>query len=446
METAERVKEYELMNAIWANLSHLAFLQQDSSGMLYARLSYNENLRLAYDRGIANSAICMAEQFSLREQPDSVDHYLRQALTIARSGNYGDNHRIWLAYAADCTMRGDLVRASEYLDSISPDTSDPEKTIAVAYERANIAAKHGNYSVAANLSKSGLTEAKTLKLHIYDNKLLSLLAQCSRHLGHYEVADSCLSQILHNKSLENEDIAKLMTRQRSMLLEIHQRQQSEMLKRQQIQSQRKVILLLTIALILALVLSVYIYWSVRRRQRLYRLIVEKQREALAQRELKKNPSTTHKSDMENGLPDSASEELWQRLEVLLIDEGLYRSPLLNRDMLAERLKTNRTYLSRVIKDHTGLSLPNYVTKLRIEYAVKAISQSSGKSVVLKNLAEEAGFANQATFIRAFKAQVGMSPSQFKSQCDQIDRDSSDTSSMGELELMDKQNSAVELTI
>lgn len=101
-------------------------------------------------------------------------------------------------------------------------------------------------------------------------------------------------------------------------------------------------------------------------------------------------------------------ELMQRLDVLVRENELYKRQGLKITDLAALAGTNRTYVSNAINQQSGLSFSEYINRLRIEEAKRLIRESDGK-MVMTAVAEESGFAGEATFYRHFRAQEGMTP-------------------------------------
>ncbi|PTX60015.1 AraC-like DNA-binding protein [Kordia periserrulae] len=81
--------------------------------------------------------------------------------------------------------------------------------------------------------------------------------------------------------------------------------------------------------------------------------------------------------------------------------------------VAKKLNTNTSYLSKTINAHKGMSFINYITKLRIDYALKNLKNDKVlRSYSIKAIAEELGFKTEGAFSRAFKKQTGIYPSYF----------------------------------
>lgn len=92
-------------------------------------------------------------------------------------------------------------------------------------------------------------------------------------------------------------------------------------------------------------------------------------------------------------------------------EGWAADPELSLATLARRLGTNTGYLSRALNDGLGVSFSSFVNGLRSRAVAAAID--AGDRRPLLDLALEAGFASKASFNRAFRAELGTSPSAYR---------------------------------
>lgn len=79
--------------------------------------------------------------------------------------------------------------------------------------------------------------------------------------------------------------------------------------------------------------------------------------------------------------------------------------------VAEEFNYNYTYLSRLFKKITGLSMNKYITHKRIEEAKKFMKTHPG--IGIQKVGEEVGYRDQHYFSRIFKGITGVSPSEYK---------------------------------
>ncbi|WP_452598161.1 helix-turn-helix domain-containing protein [Pontimicrobium sp. MEBiC01747] len=78
---------------------------------------------------------------------------------------------------------------------------------------------------------------------------------------------------------------------------------------------------------------------------------------------------------------------------------------------AKQLKTNTSYLSKVINNHLGKNFSTYINELRINYVVLELKRNKTlRAYSIKAIAEEIGYKKTSTFSKYFKEITGISPS------------------------------------
>ena len=84
--------------------------------------------------------------------------------------------------------------------------------------------------------------------------------------------------------------------------------------------------------------------------------------------------------------------------------------------LAKELKTNSSYLSKIINSSKEGNFTNYLHKLRVEYAINKLkTDRSFRFYTVQAIAEVVGFNRAQSFSTAFKKQTGISVSYFIKQ-------------------------------
>lgn len=87
-------------------------------------------------------------------------------------------------------------------------------------------------------------------------------------------------------------------------------------------------------------------------------------------------------------------------------EEHYMDSDLSLDMLADFMDVNYYYLSRLFKETMGSNFASYLTAVRMEKAKRLLG---AKSVTVKQVAQQVGFADSNSFIRAYKKFFQITP-------------------------------------
>ena len=106
-----------------------------------------------------------------------------------------------------------------------------------------------------------------------------------------------------------------------------------------------------------------------------------------------------------------NEVLAQRLHELMKREQLFLQPDLRLADVARALQVSDRNLSKYIKDQLGCSFLQLVSQYRVEYVQQMLTEHPDKKMI--TVAQEAGFANEVSFFRTFKAITGMTPKEWQ---------------------------------
>lgn len=88
--------------------------------------------------------------------------------------------------------------------------------------------------------------------------------------------------------------------------------------------------------------------------------------------------------------------------------------------MAKKVKTNATYLSKIINTHKGLSYNDYINSLRIDYAVNRLKNDKKfRSFSIKSIATELGYKSDYSFAKHFKSKTGINPSYYIKRIEEI---------------------------
>lgn len=101
------------------------------------------------------------------------------------------------------------------------------------------------------------------------------------------------------------------------------------------------------------------------------------------------------------------ENLTQRIEEIMSEKQLFRSPDITIQDLAVELATNRFYVSRAINKDFGMSFTQYMNLKRIEFSIQLMKLHP--RMKMDEVATECGFVSEKAFFRKFKEIKGDSP-------------------------------------
>lgn len=108
---------------------------------------------------------------------------------------------------------------------------------------------------------------------------------------------------------------------------------------------------------------------------------------------------------------SQQEILFRTVKKRVRSEKLFLDKTISLKTLAEKLDTNRTYLSSCINTCSGVNFNQWINDFRIDYLLERIH--SGEK--LATLAEEAGFISADSFYRNFKRKTNLTPNEYLRQ-------------------------------
>lgn len=118
-------------------------------------------------------------------------------------------------------------------------------------------------------------------------------------------------------------------------------------------------------------------------------------------------------DIVDPYPSQPTKRMISRKDMQRIqDELMFTDPNLTLNSLADKLETNRTYLSQAIHYYFHTNLSGLIKDMRIEYVLRALDQCEPDKVNIQKIASDAGYLYMSTFYRDFNKVAGCTPKQY----------------------------------
>lgn len=201
--------------------------------------------------------------------------------------------------------------------------------------------------------------------------------------------DLSINDILHYKEREKEI---------ESYIEKHQLQKR----------QKRVYFVLILILVLGLFVTYYFYNKKKNRENISKLNLRIQ-------ELQQDIYKQNKVPKSSSLSSEEALKLIKKLKTLEREE-LFLQSNYTLSMVAKRLQTNSSYLSKTVNEYLNLSFSEYSNKLKINSIVNKLKEhKSFRNYTIDALAQEAGYKSVNSFNTNFKKILKVTPSQYLKQ-------------------------------
>ena len=250
-------------------------------------------------------------------------------------------------------------------------------------------------------------------------QIYPILAKYHQQKGDAATAGKYIDSLsMAHADYRDEFDAMLLMRTRQELLAEKNRSQHERLQQQQTAITR-----LVVFAVIAVLVSMLIYYLYHKKKAAYRELVEKNKRWADSDRLEQiiDPvSPNHTITEEKGEdgnrqqgPTEKDVELAARIHKIMVEGQIYRDNSLSLDTLSQKLEVTRETVSRAINRTTGKNFTRFLNEYRVKEAVRILSTGRNHTVNFDELAEQVGFNSRITFHRAFKQLTGLPPAEFK---------------------------------
>ncbi len=436
-EVADRCGFTLMKNGTRSNLASVAAELNDTTGITYAMESYRDALTQGWHHERSSAATILAKLYNLKGDTAVARIYIAVARNIVDSCGFEVNAELLLEEAVIEETAGDYDRAIECVRQCIPLlVGQRSHTLPDAYlQLGSLLLLKKDYPGALACAEDGIDACGRYAANLQLGKLYKLKADCFSKIGRPDSAVVYLRKA--NQQIENGHNLQMkhLENERRLMSEMDAKDKKAAVDRIRMSMQTRLILALVASVALLVIVIVVLVYNHRRRKRLYDSLVSKNQDSLAladrlrdEIEEMRNRSAVVFSNA--ALPDSDRDEndvtvkgkgisrekgarLFEEACRLMREERLYADPKFTREDLIERLGTNHTYFTQLIKDFAGTNFTQFINSYRIEEAIRILSDVSRKDYPLKSVCSDVGFGSTTSFYKFFQAATGVTPSIYR---------------------------------
>ncbi|MBD5356909.1 MAG: AraC family transcriptional regulator [Bacteroides sp.] len=424
-----------------SNLAQVALLQNDTSGVHYATRTYEYGKKTGENRYRCTGLIYLTEFAILKKDFKEAARYLEQAEQVAAQHGYKDMDYLKLLKANVLSHTGNTTESNRLLEAAKDDiaTKLPIYLPELLYLMGENYHVEGNYTASNSALMKSAEAAEKYSSTTSLAKTYKLIAKNYSLMGLNGEAIPYIMQALELSETAGQTDRQRMVNERKLTLDVVHQEQKRLLAEEKARYNGRLSVFLGLLLLLASAIIVIVVTNLRRRNRLYRHIVQQnvamldneskyiEKELGYKERIQELETLLATKTSDETIPDTEdkkvitsyvigeekSRQLFESLKSLMDNEKLYRNPQLTRETVMERLETNPTYLAQSIKDNTGMNYSQYVNSFRIRDALKALSDKSRIEEPIKGIALESGFNSMANFYKLFQQHTGISPTAYR---------------------------------
>ena len=437
---AEKSHYETIKGGIYGNLSEVAILLKDTTGIKYSMMCLEMGQRQNNANLTYMGMIHTAEFLHLMEHNKEALKYVDNAISLCTEHKFHDISVLYVLKAAIFCDMNRLNEAGHYCQmaiDILPE-EQPTQLPKAYLQYANVKYKLKEYDHSLRLLEKAVEESERNNTFNSIVEIYELMAHNHEALGQTELALKYLKQARDSANMVDTQAKQHLMNERNLVVDMIEKEKEIGLREAQMLTMRRTMVGLAAVVALLVCLLYVSIRGYRRRTQLYHNIVQQNKQALEREKMLKQRIKQLQEDTKSittGNHESVKEvsnqtiisqndptanpqapkldELWQRLQTLMEQDRVYADNQMDREKLAQMLGTNRTYLTTLISDRTGMSYTKYINSYRIREAVAILSDKQQADYPLKSICTDLGFGSMSHFHKLFRENVGMSPSVYR---------------------------------
>lgn len=406
---------------ILANIVLVHSYRNDTTGMEYALRLKEYSERTGSAKFLTGYSLALMDYICGR--PADAEEHIGNAVDVleADSGNGGPHYReLIMSYnlyakimlstkrVKEAMQKLEMAKSIKY-DITDCDISDTYLTFGYYFLDNNMPDE------AISILLEGVRMCDSTLSYVHLGEIYQLISELYENKGDYRKA------LEYDRLLRDENRRMYDRRKEYDLTEIKTKYKLEQyqntIKEKEIEvlKRDRFLILLTAIIVIVVTILLITWYSMRKKSRYYEKIVQQYTKNASLNKRIRELENQNQKYVNSTLSDTKGDDLYDRLTRMMNVDRIYRDQDLSVDKLAVLLDTNRTYLSRIINERTGMNFNKYINKYRVDEAVSVIMETHGQCL-LKSLAFDLGFKTTSSFYKAFSNETGMPPAAFRDKC------------------------------
>ena len=431
LDAAKRSANQRLHSLLLVNIASIYALNDDPAGLRYALECYRHGKRNKDNFLCYTGAMTAAYSYALRKTDTSKAlDYIREAEIILHSDSIRDGSSLYYIYGLLLRQQGRDSEAAECfrqsIDLLRANHNEGDVRSFIEY--SDILFKRNRHTEAVAVLDSALMITDSGHSGIFRQDVLKALAVTHRLLGNDVLSRKYFSIAENENNVEDKAGKELIIEHIKSKYDLERADNEVNRQRVELLEKERIVNFLIAAVAVALILSVSFIYLYRRKSRLYSTIVRQMTETAREetrlratiRQLEDSMSSASgDKPAKDSQPDAPSlkkspipDHLVAAFESLMLDPAVYTDNLISKDKIAQMLKTNRTYVSRIVNEVYGMTFPQFINSLRAKEAIRRLSDAECDTP-LKALSSELGYNSMTTFYTKFSEATGMTPAAFR---------------------------------
>ncbi len=403
-------KAHKVATYLLNNINATSYANKENHARIYTTINDAFLAQESYDSVLhyANKGIALSKKLDFKE--GLVDQYIKKGIVFYHKENYNKAFEF-------------LSRAQQILEDNDVDNSFYE-FLNSNYFLASCHYKLKQYDQAITYAQKNIKMSKEKdfdKIEVIQTHLL--LANCYREKKNYETAlhwnDLYVQMREHYEEKKDKTVDKIFekaaTELESEIATLKKEKEAE-------KANKKIYLILSIIISLGLIfLAIQYYRKQKSNQKLFDELLEKMAVLETEDEDVVTPEIHKLETKEVAIDDQKVGQILNKLKKLEEQEYFLKTDC-NLNTIAKKIKTNTTYLSKIINIHKEKSVKDYINDLRIEYVLKKIKNDRKfRAFSIKSIANEVGYKSHTSFTKHFKSKTGINPSYYIKNIEKLEQ-------------------------